>query len=98
MPTNYDNEYRRYVDRFTQQVGDFQIGQLGRYRGRLVKKYPRDEFVAKVERYMAMGQRFNAIVSSGDTMDDTLALDLRALEIELVMERSLFLPMQKGKG
>lgn len=97
MPTDYDKEYQRYLDRFTQQVGEFQVGQLGRYRGRLVKKYPPEEFGAKVERYMAMGQRFNAIVSAGDTMDDTLALDLRALEIELVMERSLFLPMRKSK-
>lgn len=95
MPTDYDKEYERYLERFGQLVGDFQVGQLGRYRGRLVKKLPADEFRQKVGDYMAMGTRFNQIVSSGDTMDETLALDLRAAEFDLVMERSLFLPTRK---
>ena len=57
---------------------------------------PFRQFRQKVEDYLAMGNRFNRIVSSGDTMDDTLALDLRAAEVELVMERSLFLPLEES--
>lgn len=96
MPTDFDKEYQRYLERFGTLVGDFQTGQFGRYRGRLVKKLGADEFRAKVEHYMAMGQRFNRIVSSGDTMDETLALDLRGAEFELVMEQSLFLPSRRA--
>lgn len=97
MPTDYDTEYARYTTRFDANVGSIETGQHGRYRGRLVKKFSQAEFVAKVEGYMALGQRFNAIVAAGDTMDDTLALDLRAMEVELVLDKSLFLPTRRKR-
>lgn len=32
------------------------------------------------------------MMNAGDTIDDTLAVELRTVEVELVLERSLFLP------
>ncbi len=93
MPTDYDREFARYRERFDRMVGDIETGQYGRFRGRLVRKLEVTQFSAKVDEYMALGQRFTQMVSSGDTIDDALAVELRAAEFDLVLERSLFLPL-----
>lgn len=92
MPTDYTKEFDRYLERFHRLVGDMRTGQYGSYRDRLVRKLDVDEFTRRVDDYLALGRRFSEMVSAGDTIDDTLAVDLRAIEVELVMERSLFLP------
>lgn len=90
--TNYDKEFKRYGDRFERLVGDLQPGQYGNYKGRLVRRFDLDQFTSKVNDYMNLGDRFSQTISAGDTLDDAVTVDLRAAEIELVMERSLFLP------
>ena len=92
MPTDYTQEYERYVVRFSRLVGDMQPGQYGRYRNRLVPKLTPAQFQDRVDHYMALGERFTAMLNAGDTMDDTLAVELRTAEAELVLEKSLFLP------
>ncbi|MCA9543318.1 MAG: hypothetical protein KC613_02980 [Myxococcales bacterium] len=92
MPTDYDKEFGRYVERFERLVGDLSAGQYGHYRGRLVRRFDPPQFRAKVDEYMGLGQRFTAMLNAGDTIDDTLAVELRAVEVELVLEKSLFLP------
>lgn len=92
MPTDYNQEYERYVERFLRLVGDIQPGQYGRFRNRLVPRLTQGQFRERVDAYMAIGQRFTAMMNAGDTIDDTLAVELRAAEAELVLERSLFLP------
>lgn len=92
MPTDYAQEYDRYAARFLRLVGELQPGQYGRYRNRLVPRLTAEQFRARVDEYMALGNRFTAMLNAGDTVDDTLAVSLRALEAELVLERSLFLP------
>ncbi len=96
MPTDYDKEFSRYIERFDRQVGGIETGQYGNYRGRLVCKLDTDAFKQKVEEYMDLGRRFNDMLSSGDTIDDALAVELRSTEIELVLEKSLFLPGPLG--
>ena len=95
MPTDYDKEYRRYQARFERLVGAIAPGQYGRYKGRLVPRLDAEGFRFKVEQYMELGRRFTEMVSEGDTIDDALAVELRAAEIELVLERSLFLPVPR---
>ena len=92
MPTDYPQEYERYVARFQRLVGEMQPGQYGRFRGRLVPRLTADQFRDRVDQYMALGDRFTAMMNAGDTIDDTVAVSLRATEAELVMEKSLFLP------
>ena len=92
MATDYDKEFRRYSDRFERLVGPLQPGQYGNYKGRLVRRFDLAQFSEKVNDYMRLGKRFNENMASGDTMDDAITVDLRAAEIELVLERSLFLP------
>ena len=92
MPTDYDLEFERYVERFQRLVGDIQPGQYGRFRNRLVPRLTAGQFRERADLYMAIGQRFTAMLNAGDTIDDTLAVELRTAEAELVLERSLFLP------
>lgn len=92
MPTDYAKEFRRYTERFERLVGDLHPGQYGHFKGRLVRRLDLPLFTAKVDDYMDLGRRFGEGVSAGDTIDDTLAVDLRAAEVELVLESSLFLP------
>lgn len=96
MPTDYDKEYARYLERFDRQVGHIETGQYGNYRGRLVCKLDVGAFRGKVDDYMDLGRRFTAMLSSGDTIDDALAVELRSTEIELVLEKSMFLPGPAG--
>ena len=92
MPTDYALEFERYTQRFVRLVGDMQPGQYGRYRNRLVPRLTAPQFRERVEQYMALGERFTAMMNAGDTIDDTLAVELRSVEVELVLEKSLFLP------
>ena len=92
MPTDYAQEYERYTERFTRLVGDMQPGQYGRYRNRLVPRLTAGQFRERVDHYMALGDRFVAMMNAGDTIDDTLAVEIRSAEVELVLEKSLFLP------
>ena len=92
MPTDYELEFERYITRFARLVGDMQPGQYGRFRNRLVQRLTPAQFRDRVDHYMGLGERFTAMMNAGDTIDDTLAVELRAAEVELVLERSLFLP------
>jgi hypothetical protein len=96
VPTDYDKEFSRYIERFDRQVGHIETGQYGNYRGRLVCKLHPDAFRSKVDEYMELGRRFTEMLSSGDTIDDALAVELRSTEIELVLEKSMFLPGPVG--
>jgi len=92
VPTDYQKEFSRYLERFDRQVGAIETGQYGNYRGRLVCKLDAEAFKHRVDAYMDLGRRFTAMLSSGDTIDDALAVELRSTEIELVLEKSMFLP------
>jgi hypothetical protein len=92
MPTDYALEFQRYSSRFVRLVGDIQPGQYGRFRNRLVPRLTEAQFRERADHYMALGERFTAMMNAGDTIDDTLAVELRSAEAELVLEKSLFLP------
>ena len=69
MPTDYDKEFGRYVERFERLVGSIDIGQYGRYKGRLVRRLSEGQFRDKVEEYMGLGRRFTEMVSSRGTIE-----------------------------
>ncbi len=95
MPSDHQREFLEYSKRFERIVGSMKVGQYGRFRNRLIRRMNTVEFELLLTRYMALGDRFNEMVSSGDTIDENITLDLRASEIELVLERSLFLPRRR---
>lgn len=96
MAEEKQDEFDAYLARFAHQVGDIQTGQYGRYKGRLVRKLDADRFASRLAAYHELGQRFLDIINAGDTIDDALAVDLRAAEIELLIQKSTYLPFGPG--
>jgi hypothetical protein len=89
---NQVNEFSEYNERFNRLVGEIQTGQYGRYRGRVVRRMNAEEFNLKTASYGELGQRFNRILDTGDTIDEGLTVDLRSIETELILEQSRYLP------
>jgi hypothetical protein len=92
MSTDDLMQYDDYLARFERIVGTILPGQYGRFKNRLVLKMTGDQYQRRVEEYQDLGRRLGDMLRSGDTIDDTLVTALRAAEIDLVLERSLFLP------
>lgn len=92
------SDYNDYVQRFTDLVGEIAEGQYGNYRGRLVLRMDRAQFETKYQRYLDLGVRYGDMLSQSDTIEDSLTVDLRAAEIELIIIDSLFLPFPKYLG
>ncbi len=90
--TDSSKEFTQYIERFERLVGDIQTGQYGQFKGRLVRRLNSEEFEMKASEYDELGQRFNRILDNGDTIDEGLTISLRGVEVELVMEKSRFLP------
>ena len=90
--TDSKAEFAKYIERFERLVGDIQTGQYGQFKGRLVRRLNSEEFQIKASEYDELGQRFNRILDEGDTIDEGLTVNLRSVEVELVMEESRFLP------
>lgn len=97
MAAEKQDEFAQYLARFDDLVGDIQTGQYGRYKGRLVRKLDPERFEAKLAEYHDLGERFLAIINAGDTIDDALAVDLRAAEVELLIQDSRYLPFGSGR-
>ena len=97
-PSLKPSDYPDYVDRFNELVGDIAEGQYGNYRGRLVLRMTQSQFEKKYQRYLDLGIRYGQMLSRSDTIEDSLTVDLRAAEIELLITNSLFLPFPKYLG
>jgi len=87
-----DTAFVEYEQRFSRLVGAIEPGQYGQFRGRLVRRLAEAQFADKHAEYKALGADLMKAISAGDTIDETIALELRAAEVDLVMEKSGFFP------
>lgn len=85
-------DFSLYEQRFHHEVGALHVGQYGAFHGRLVPRLGAAEFQQRAQRYLSLGQQFCESVQRGDTTDEALIAQLRALEADLVLTESLFLP------
>lgn len=97
-PTLSPSDYDAYLARFSSLVGEIAEGQYGRYKGRLVPKMSRAQFEERYTRYLALGVKYATMLSNNTTIEDTLTVDLKAAEVELLVQDSLFLPFPKYLG
>lgn len=97
-PTLQPADYDEYIGRFSALVGEIAEGQYGRYKGRLVPKMSRALFEERYTRYLALGVKYATMLSNNTTIEDTLTVDLKAAEVELLVQDSLFLPFPKYLG
>ena len=84
--------YTDYETRFLRLVGDIQAGQYGQFRGRLVRKLGPEQFAEHASEYTRLGEQFIQAVESGATLSERLTAEIRAAEVSLVVEQSLYLP------
>ncbi len=87
-----ETAFAEYERRFNRLVGEIEPGQYGQFRGRLVRRLAVEQFADKNAEYQALGADLMKAISSGDTIDETIALEIRAAEVDLVMEKSGFFP------
>lgn len=97
-PQLKSTDFDAYLSRFLEYVGEIAEGQYGTYRGRVILKMSRQQFETRYERYLALGIRYGDLLSMSDTIEDSLTVDIRAAEIELLITDSLFLPFPKYLG
>ena len=97
-PTLKTSDYDEYLVRFSSLVGEIAEGQYGRYKGRLVLKMTRAQFEERYTRYLSLGVKYATMLSDNTTIEDTLTVDLKAAEVELLVQDSLFLPFPKYLG
>ncbi len=90
--TDLAREFSEYLDRVERLVGDIKTGQFGRFRNRLVRKLDQEQFQEKIQEYTQHGERLSEAVMNGDTIDERLTVQIRAIEFDLVMEKSRYLP------
>ena len=98
LPTLKETDYTDYIVRFAEIVGEIDEGQYGQYKGRLIPKMNRAQFEERYQRYLQLGIHYGQLLERSDTSEDSITVDLRAAEIELLITSSLFLPFPKYLG
>ena len=86
------DDFGQYQNRFDSLVGELNAGQYGQFRGRLIKRMSAEEFEAQLQTYEELGQKLESSMMSGDTIDDRLTTQIRAVEVNLVLSASKYLP------
>lgn len=94
-PTLKPTDFDEYLERFTRLVGEIEEGQYGSYKNRLVLKMSRSQFEDRYQKYLTLGLKYADMLTKSDTIEDTLAVDLKSAEVELLIQSSLFLPFPK---
>jgi hypothetical protein len=80
--------YQDYLQRFQERVGALPVGSTGKYKGRLIRKLPPDEFNKKHGEWATLARTYKGILERGDTLNDAITKLLREREAELLLEES----------
>jgi len=78
--------YQAYLDRFQALVGSYPVGSYGKFKGRLVRKLPPDEFQKKHGEWATLSKTYKGILERGDTLNDAVTKLLREREAELLLD------------
>jgi hypothetical protein len=84
--------YRNYLERFDELVGIVEVGQVGTFQGKLVKKLSSSAYEQLQTSYDGLLDEFKAMVRRSQTIDERVMMSIRRAELELLIERSPVLP------
>ncbi|MGB0646798.1 MAG: hypothetical protein ACPGQS_06445 [Bradymonadia bacterium] len=84
--------YEDYLSRFEQLVGSVEVGQVGSFKGKLVKKLSAERFDELSQYYSSLIEKFNDMVQRAETIDERVMMGIRRTELELLVEKSPVLP------
>jgi hypothetical protein len=81
----FEAEYAEYERRAESFWGRIEAGQYGKFRGRLVKKLPYEEFVELYTKYLELKRSYDEIMVQGDTVNDAVVRLLEEHAAELLL-------------
>ena len=84
--------YQAYLERFNELVGMVEVGQVGSFRGKLVKKLGPQSFDALQGSYDDLLDDFRGMVRRSETIDERVVMNIRRTELELLIQQSPVLP------
>jgi hypothetical protein len=77
--------YHEYLQRFTREVGQIEVGKFAKHAGRLIKKLSFEEFTPAFIEYMEISAAYTTAVERGDTINDVVLKVLREQSAALVL-------------
>jgi hypothetical protein len=84
-----DKEYQAYLDRFTNEIGDTDLGAFAKYNGKLIKKMVYEEFASMYREYLDALKFYEESIERGDTINDIVVKLVRDRATDLVLMDSL---------
>ena len=84
--------YGQYLIRFDELVGRVDVGQVGSFKGKLVKKFSQEEYEILAGEYQIVIDEFEAMVRRAQTVDERVMMRIRKSELELLIVNSPVLP------
>ena len=87
-----EQEYSQYLIRFDELVGTVEIGQVGAFKGKLVKKLSQDGYKILADEYRGVLNEFETMVKNAQTIDERVMMRIRKSELELLIVNSPVLP------
>ena len=84
--------YRQYLIRFDELVGTVDVGQVGSFKDKLVKKLSKEEYEVLAGEYQTVINEFEAMVRRAQTLDERVMMRIRKSELELLIVNSPVLP------
>jgi hypothetical protein len=77
--------YHEYLERFTRELGEVEVGAFAKFAGKLIKKLGFEDFTRAYLDYTAMAARYHESVARGDTINDVVLKILREGAATLVL-------------
>ena len=78
--------YHEYLDRFATEVGDYEVGQFAKFRGKLIKKLSFDDFTPLYIEHHEMIEQYYTSLERGDTVNDLVLHALRDQAATLIVK------------
>src|SRR5207244_3694197 len=80
------DRYHQYLERFTREVGEVEVGAFAKHQGKLIKKLSFEEFTPILLEYLEMAERYQESLERGDTVNDVVLKVLREQAASLVLQ------------
>jgi len=77
--------YREYLERFTRELGEVELGKFAKFNARLIKKLAFEEFTPAYLEYTDIATRYQEGIDRGDTINDVVLRILRDKAANLVL-------------
>lgn len=77
--------YAAYLERFTAELGEVELGVFVKHDGRLVQKMRYDEFVPVYDEYCEVARTYRESLARGDTINDIVVRVMRDRAAHLIL-------------